>query len=642
MKILYQYKLLTLLFVFFLFGFLLYANTFDNQLFWDDDDLITNNVYIQDLENNWQNFFTENLIAGAGQTANYWRPMLLFSFARDYSFWKLDPFGYHAKNMVIHIFAAWLVLLFLLKITGKKWIISFLAAFVFLIHPLQTEAVTYVAGRADPFSSVFLLLSLIFYYDFRSQSGLSQAKNIISRFFADNWRYLAALLFFVCGLLIKEQIVFLPLLLVLIDLVLFERGKLTSRKEYWLEKIKALIPFFIISLIYGIVRITLLNFNDILGGTDYASLYDASLSIRLLTFTKVMAEYFKLLFYPVNLHMAREVAPVTSIIGYYPAIFFSGLVIMLLASFWAWKKNNRLVAFGFLWFLIILLPRTNIIAINRPMYEHWLYLPMVGFFLAIFSLIGILFKKIKRKSDLLALYSVYVMCFVLTIWFGFLSYQTVVRNNDWQDAITFYEKNLSYTPNSFIQHNNLAMAYSEAGREEEAILEYQRAIEINQNYPQVYYNLANSLASQGDWEGADTNYREAIKISPTWSTPYSNLFIIYLQNNEIEKAKELAFEAGKNLEQNEYNADLCAKMFYSVGEYQDALLFWQIAFGKDEAQLYLFNYLNNDFTVMKKQGKDEEIQKIIDKVSGIVEDKAWLRRVENSLEYEQDESISDL
>jgi hypothetical protein len=134
--------------VFIVLGFALYANTFQVPIFWDDEDNITNNQYIK----NWDyfpRFFSENLIAGAGLVSNYWRPMLLAVFSTGWHIWGNWPGGYHFINISLHIANAillFLILTYLFKHRG----LAFLTSSVFLVHPLQTEAITPATGTADP------------------------------------------------------------------------------------------------------------------------------------------------------------------------------------------------------------------------------------------------------------------------------------------------------------------------------------------------------------------------------------------------------------------------------------------------------------------------------------------------------------
>jgi len=173
-----SYYLVILLLV--VVGFVLYTNSFPNQMFWDDDDCILKNQFIQ----NWQYFpkyFSENLIAGAGLLSNYWRPILLTAFSLEWHLWKDWAPGYHFVNTSFHITDAILLFFILLYIFKNRWL-AFFTALVFLVHPLQTEAVTYVSGLGDSLSVFFMFLGILFYLKFRiSKKHLCKAPHISCR-----------------------------------------------------------------------------------------------------------------------------------------------------------------------------------------------------------------------------------------------------------------------------------------------------------------------------------------------------------------------------------------------------------------------------------------------------------------------------
>lgn len=531
---------------FFLIGFLIYSNSFNNEFLWDDDDSIVNNTYIKDIKY-FPRFFSENLIAGTGQITNYFRPILLISFSLDYQLFGLNPSGFHVHNTLLHIITACLIFILLYKLSKKNLILSYFPALIFLVHPLQTEAVTYIAGRADPLSSVLSLISLIFYYYYRERKKI---KYVI-------WSLLA----FILALLTKEQVILLPILISSLEIFFF-----FSKKD-WKKTLKKLSPFFFISLVYFILRISILNFNDILSSSSYLDNYSSSLITRLLTFTWVINKYFILLFNPSNLHMAYEVEPVSTIFSWSVLLFISLITLFIILAYKTWSKN-KLIAFGLLWSFIILLPRTNILKVNRAMYEHWLYLPIMGFFLAFFSLILLQINKIKNKDKRKKI--IYIFTTLTIIFSIYLSYQTIERNKDWKDPITFYEKNLIYTPNSYIQRNNLAMAYDEAGRYKEAIKEYRQAISIADIYPQVHHNLANSLVVMGEIDEAKEEYLKAIEISPTFILPYRNLLSIYTRNNQKEESLALLRKLEENTNEDVYNS-IAWKIFLYFKNYNKAI-----------------------------------------------------------------------
>lgn len=511
-------------------GFFVYQNSFSNKLFWDDDDGITNNVYIKDFSY-FPKYFSENLIAGSGQISNYWRPLLLISFAIDYHSFGLNPIGYHVINLLWHILAAWLVYLLFYRLSKRHWL-SFWPALIFLVHPLQTEAVTYVSGRADPMSSALVLLSLLAYVLYRQD----KKKIFIG----------SSLVFFIASLLTKEQSIMLPALVFVIEFFFF------FDKRKWRESLKIFLPFAFISIGYFLARIFLLNFNDLLSGVDYASNYDSSLKTRLLTFTYIFIKYLALLFAPFNLHMAYEVSPVTSFFSWSVGVFTLAVAAFAYAIRKYWTRD-KLAVFGLAWFLILLLPRTNIISINRPLYEHWLYLPLAGFWLAII----LLMEKIKINKKI-----IFISLSALSIYFMIL---TIRRNLDWRDPITFYEKNLRYTPNSYIQHNNLGMAYADAGRAEDAITEYKTAIALSDVYPQVHYNLGNSLIAVNKTSEAKDEYYKAIAISPSFSYPYSNLIRLALFDKDKTELQTVLDKIKSNFNE-EYYLTQAFYSYYYLGD----------------------------------------------------------------------------
>ena len=124
-------KLVVLLLI--VIGFVLYTNSFSNQMFWDDDDIILKNQFIQ----NWRYFpkyFSENLIAGAGLLSDYWRPMLLSVFSLEWKMWEDWQIGYHFVNTSFHIIDA-ILLFFILFYVFKKPTLAAFTALLFLVHP---------------------------------------------------------------------------------------------------------------------------------------------------------------------------------------------------------------------------------------------------------------------------------------------------------------------------------------------------------------------------------------------------------------------------------------------------------------------------------------------------------------------------
>jgi protein O-mannosyl-transferase len=562
--------------VFLIIGLAVYANSFGNQFFWDDNDEIVNNVYVQHFDVG--KMFSENMVAGAGMTTNYYRPVLLLTYAIDYKIWGLNSFGFNLVDVLLHILNAWLIfvlLYFLLSLRGvpprddeaipavqekrdcfaslamtRVFWLAFLPALIFLVHPLNTEAVDYLSGRADVMYTFFLLLALIFYYQASERNDsaprgdhfrASADKEFFNFFQAKEKNkkiinYSAVILFFFLSLLTKETAIVLPALAALLELFFLADGD-------WLNRIKTAAkntwPLFLILAIYLSLHFTVFNFSHIAGAPigcqgDYCSY---GIFQRLLVFGLVVLNYFQILFVPLGQHMERAVTEFGSIYSWKVLAAAAAILLWLAAAIVFWKKEKG-IAFGFFWFFILLLPTSGIaVKILYPTYEHFLYLPMIGFWLAILCLIYLFFDKVKNIKVLpLAKIFFCVMLIACVVFWGVL---TIRRNRIWREPITFYENNLKYSPQSFIEHTNLGIAYDEAGRVNEAIAQYRAAISIADVYPQVHYDLANSLVTAKQYDEAEKEYLKTIAMDPGFTLPYRNLYNLYGYLGEKDKADEI-------------------------------------------------------------------------------------------------------
>ncbi|PIP04947.1 MAG: hypothetical protein COX52_14660, partial [Syntrophobacterales bacterium CG23_combo_of_CG06-09_8_20_14_all_48_27] len=142
-------------------GFSIYANSMKGKFIRDDESLIRDNIYIK----SWSkvlNCFKNDIAAGGRQRWNSYRPFQMLTYMIDYSLWKLDVRGYHLINIILHILTALAIYWFINLIYGDSLLALFTSA-LFVINPLHVEAVSYISGRADSLSALFLLLCLIFY-----------------------------------------------------------------------------------------------------------------------------------------------------------------------------------------------------------------------------------------------------------------------------------------------------------------------------------------------------------------------------------------------------------------------------------------------------------------------------------------------
>lgn len=509
----------------FVVGFLIYSANFSNSLFWDDDDWIKNNPFVHNFSH-LKEIFTQNVLAGFGLNSNYYRPLLLLSFAINYSLHGAFPFGYHLFSNLLHIGAGILVYLLLERALGRK-LVSFLAALIFIIHPLQTEAVTYISGRGDPLS-VFLMLLGLYFWALAHNKSRPRTNILIGAYVSS-----------VAALMARETAILFPVLVMIYDVAFLQSGSFL--KSIW-HSFKKTWPFFAITATYFLLRLTILNFENTLNFYSETNDYTENLWYRLFTFGAVLIEYIKLIFAPVGLHMERDAAIRTSLFNWPVWLSGLGLLTLLGSIILQYRKNNQSLEykvwfFSSLWFFVGLLPVSGILPINAVMYEHWLYLPIIGVATLAGFYLDRFFGYLRPRKFLFRLAII-----LLAAYFSFFGAASIKRNIAWGNPIAFYEDILKYNPNTTRVINNLAILYSEKGDLARAETLYLQAISLprGNKFAQPYYNLGNIYRDRGEIKKAIEFYQKAIEVDPNFPFAYQNLAVIYAaQGNLFEAASML-------------------------------------------------------------------------------------------------------
>ncbi len=513
--------------VLFVVAFGIYANNLNNELFWDDLDWISNNPRVHEFSgDNIKGWLTENTLAGIGLKSNYYRPFLFATFTGNYVIHKDKPFGYHLVNNVLHAGNAVLVFLLMLFALKKRWP-AFLVALIFAVHPLQTEAVTYIAGRGDPLNVFWILVSLLILRKLYERPD----KKI-------RW-YLLSGATLILAILSRETAIIFPFLAMVYTVAFLETGR------FWQAIRNAFVktlPYFVIVFVYGILRLTALNFENTLNFYAVSNPYTESFFVRMYTFMGILLSYAKLLILPLGQHMERGATVFLS--PWYwqvliPIVFLAG-ILLAIRKFYkkVWDDRSsigvpamaNILIFGLGWFFVNLGPTSGITPINALMYEHWLYLAMVGP-LTIIVIAGdrIISSYAWRKV---------AVCFVivLAIIGGWLS---VRRNALWGNPIAFFKDILRYEPNSARVNNNLANHYASIGNTAKAEEHYWKAVDSNDSFPQPYFNLGTLLMERNDIRGAIEVFEKAIKADPNFPNAYDRLSVIYASQGNLVKARDM-------------------------------------------------------------------------------------------------------
>ncbi len=508
-------------------GFAVYANSLGGKFLWDDDLLVKDNLYIR----NWSHIskiFSGNIGAGAMVKFPSYRPLQILTYVIDHSLWKANPSGYHLTNILFHISAA-LCIFWLINILFGNNLLSLLTAALFVVHPIHTEAVSYISGRADPMALTFMLLAFVFYVKSipviarPNEIRPKQSKNEIASSHNTKNKMLLAMtamiFFYTLALLSRENSL---ILLLLIPLYHY-----TFKKKF---SIRQMMPLLTISALYILFRLTALR--SIL----FDKACEAPFIDRLPGAFAALTNYIKLLFLPLRLHMEY---------GYRqfhfsdpPVLCGIALFALLIYYIWKTKEKNKIVFFGLAWFLVGLLPVSNLYPINAYMAEHWLYLPSVGVFLVVAGAFNLVISNQVKKVKLanltwLDITRLAITALVIAL-IAFYSSLTIRQNTHWRDPATFYEYTLQYLERNYRMLNNLAKVYDEMGRPNDAIVLYKKAVEAEPKSPDVYYNLGNTYARIGNKEMAIESYKKSIKLDPNYFRAYNNLGSLYYGMGRFE------------------------------------------------------------------------------------------------------------
>ncbi len=175
------------------FALICYVNVIDGPMLFDDEHFIEKNLLIQSLDN-IPDIFTTSVTEGAYIGSNFYRPNQQVVYAFLYHFFGLNPVAYHLVSILLHLLNAFFIFLLLVRFSFSKNA-SFIAALLFLVHPVQVEAVSYISGLADPLGLFLLLLGLLSYH-----------KGLMARKRTSQWtRFVLSLDFFYCGSFYKRK-----------------------------------------------------------------------------------------------------------------------------------------------------------------------------------------------------------------------------------------------------------------------------------------------------------------------------------------------------------------------------------------------------------------------------------------------------
>ena len=409
-----------------LIGGIAYGNTFDVPMVFDDFVSIQRNSTVRFGD------YLDEVILGS-------RSLVYLTFTINYVLSGQDVWGYHLVNLILHLANGLLMLLVaglvLRKVIDDERLVrwyAILAAGFFVVHPVQTESVTYISSRSELLSTFFFLGAfLLFIKTPKERIGFLLSLAVASVLFL--------------GLLSKETVITLPAVLVVYDFIFLSGGSLRSVVSRWR---------FYITFVIGGSAVSYYILTGPLSGSVGANLVGhLSVSSYFMTQLRVIVRYIQILFFPVGLNLDYDFRP--SISPFEPAVLLSGaILISIVALGWRLRKSHPVFSFSIFWFFVTLAPTSSFFPILDVIFEHRLYLPMVGLCVSFPLGVASALRLLSEKSGL-AIRALPVGVSILLV----LTLGTSMRNHVWRDEATLWTDVVSKSPDKPRAYNALAMTY---------------------------------------------------------------------------------------------------------------------------------------------------------------------------------------
>ncbi len=354
-----------------------YSNTFTASFHFDDTPAITENAGIKRLT--WDSFW--NSFSGT-------RPVVNLSLLFNYTVSGLNVVGWHVFNVGLHILNSifvYLLILWTLKLPSlaerfgyRAERMALFGALLFGVHPIQTEAVTYIISRTELIAAFFYLATFLFFIKGATTKKFSY--------------YIGAFFMALLAMGSKEWAVTLPAMLLLYDFLFLSGSRLKPVFSRFGAHVLVMLSWS--WLIYNMSTTKMSGAGFSVVGTNNITPWN-----YLLTSFNVLWTYIRLLFLPINQNLDYEY-PLAKTLFEFPTILsFLGHVLVVTACFWVYRKKGwTLIPFGAAWFYITLSPTQSFVPILDKIFEHRVYLPSVGFFIAFVAGFEGIFEWIARKK----------------------------------------------------------------------------------------------------------------------------------------------------------------------------------------------------------------------------------------------------
>ena len=496
--------------------FAAYAPALRDGFVWDDQALVLRDPLIRSwrlIPEGFQHFlFTD------ATPSDFYRPIQRLTYTLEYCAVAFRPAVFHFTNIVCHLAAALALYFFAIELlrflnANEKWRdrIALIASIAWAVHPINSSAVIYISGRADPLAAAFGFAGL--YCAMRSLRATQLPRALL---------IVTATAAFLLSALSKEIGLIYPVLWLVIVLI----------GANWNARRNAVGVLIFVSVVYFSLR---LPAEHVAPPQSHAPL---PLLVRPILVARAVAEYAGVLIFPRNLYMDRDVetnpngfaqSSVTEVslreLQTLGGLLLIGGAIYVIVRF---RKDDAIFTCAILT-LLSYLPVSGIFALNATVAEHWLYLPSAFLFLTFCLIVHGFLEKRQHVSN--------VFVPVASLCIALLAARTFVRTFDWKDQRTFLERNVSHGGDSSRMLTNLGGLELAEGNLAAAQKHLQLALQKDPEQPFALINLAAVAIKQGDYKTAHDILKRAQQ-SPLVEAKAHELLAV-LENKETGNANLL-------------------------------------------------------------------------------------------------------
>jgi hypothetical protein len=500
---------------FFLIAALLYDNTESHRFVFDDRTVVADNHYVRKGFDGFREILTTPRLHGYdGRSDENYRPIPLLTHALEVQVFGLTPAPGHIGNILLFALTASVLFLLLAELFGeRRQVLVVATCLLFISHPIHTEVVANIKSRDELLFLFFCLLSAYLFLQHRERR--------------------AVLLFFsyacyTLALFSKETaiafVVFFPMCLYWFR----NKSMVVAMRESWV--------FFGLVLIYLTIRhIVLSHFPNVSPITDVLNnplVGVEFFSERMATAFVVLWRYLLLLNFPYPLvsDYSYNQIPVVSLASREAVLSIVVYASILTFALCRISKRDP-ISFCILYFVATILPVSNILfLVGTIMAERFLYAPSLGYCLAI----GIGVEILARRGHTERMTTFVLLGMVLAAF----SVRTVVRNGDWKDEKTLFQRDIKYSPQSAKIYQIVGFQIFQDGKFGEAVHYLEKATEIYPTHEATWVMLGETYELLGRQGEALDAYGHAVQVKPNYQLPYFRMSLLYRTMGDLGKAQE--------------------------------------------------------------------------------------------------------